>query len=526
MSWWKEWKPKILCLGAGGMKGLDELGTFWWFWSENVASDIDTYIGCSIGGIICALLSIGYWPHEILMYAIDTTLFKDASEIQMTGVAREYGLVSNSTFDDTLAKSLKRMIIDKCGKIPTLAEHYKMTGKKLYLAIVSLKEKRTKYVSYETDPDMDLFVALRSTSNMPGVFGKLEHQKDYLVDGAVMDPLPALHLDDGKTPMLVIGVLDDCPWVFEKVGAMSYFNNIIALSLKKLTEYAVANCSKACYCIIIPVSDDVGLVESSSREARMDKFLSGYNFASKFVQTNPHRVESISTQNLPPLNKELIMACLNSNVGKTLLRCLNEDSELFHQCTGLRQANVKDSRKSEVKTKMSKGVKSSTKSEVKATKSEVKTKMSEEVKSPTKSKMDSDKKSELDIESKSSRSSIVFQDDELEFDDSQTSTRPSRPQNVSFMGNSWRRPPSRRQPSSAIINVPAQMEEDEVIEIPRQQNIPYERCHFPMFRQPPINEGYNITIHIPQEIGNLLFGMFVMSMKTLGPSQNKNFQLP
>jgi predicted acylesterase/phospholipase RssA len=465
MSWWKDWKPKILCLGAGGMKGLDELGTIWWFWSENVMSDIDFYIGCSIGGILCALLSIGFWPHEILTWAIDTTLFKDASEIQMTGVAREYGLVSNSTFDDALAKRLKRMIKLKLGKIPTLAEHYRMTGKKLYLAIASLKERRVKYACCDTDPDMDLFVALRATSNMPGVFGKLEHQKDYLVDGAVMDPLPALHLDDGKTPMLAIGVLDDCPWVFEKVGAMSYFNRILAMSLQQLTEYTVANLSKACYCLLIPVSDEVGLIESSSREARMSKFLSGYNFASTYVQDRPHLVTPVVTNSLPPLSPELINSCLQSSAGKTLLRCLSENPELFETCTGLKASSLRP----EVVRPLP--------SEPPVVRREV---------SPS----------------------------------AQTQKRPV-----------WLTEQPQRGQMIHIPKPPVADEED-IIEIPRQPDMPFlprqtrlPPYEFPMFR-PPVGGGYQIVIHIPPEIGNLLFGMFAMTMKTLGSASNQNFRLP
>lgn len=462
MSWYKDWKPEILCIGAGGMKGMDELGALWWFWSENVLSNVDSYIGCSIGGIICALLSIGYWPHEILTYAIDTTLFKNAEDIQMTGVTREYGLVSNSTFDDALAKRLKQMIIDKMGRIPTLEDLYKITGKTLYLTIASLKERKVFYASHKTHPNMDLFVALRATSNMPGVFGKLEHQKDYFVDGAVMDPLPALHLDDGKTPMLVIGVMDDCPWVFEKVNAMGYFDRILAMSLKALTENTIANCSKACYCLIIPVSDEIGLIESSSREARMSKFLSGYNYTTQYVKTNPHRPPSIVSQTLPPLSKEMIMSCLKSNAGKNLMRCLSENPSLFQECTGLNSKVFQDSTPVEIS------------------------------------------KSNSEVPQDSTPSQLP---------------RMTRP--VRAFKESVDHPMLKPQTSQPIIPVVGEIDDDDIIEIPRMERPPV----FPMFRQPAF-DGFNIEIRIPRELGNALFGMFLMSMKTLGPASGNNFGLP
>lgn len=332
MSWWKDWKPKILCLGSGGMKGLDELGTLWWFWSEGVLVETDSFIGCSVGGIIAVLLVIGYWPHQILSWALDTALFKDMSEIQVHGVAQDYGLVTNKKFDDALANRLRTMIIEKMGRIPTLKDLYKITGKKLFLVAVSLKQEEEIYLSHETTPDMDLMVALRATSSTPPVFGKLEYQKDYLSDGALMVPLPCLHLDDGKTPMLAIGVSDVREWVFEKIDIMKYFDRLTSLPLKKLTQFAVANVSSACYVVLVPVSDSLGLVESSSRESRLSKFLSGYRFAENYVPNHPHPRKSHVEVSPPPISMEAIMACFHSSAGKMLMKCYSEDPQLFSTC--------------------------------------------------------------------------------------------------------------------------------------------------------------------------------------------------
>jgi len=57
-GWGKTWKPEVLCLGAGGIKGLDELGAIWWFWLNGNLSNVHTYIGSSIGGIIGALMAM------------------------------------------------------------------------------------------------------------------------------------------------------------------------------------------------------------------------------------------------------------------------------------------------------------------------------------------------------------------------------------------------------------------------------------------------------------------------------------
>ena len=91
----------------------------------------------------------------------------------------------------------------------------------------------------ETAPDMDLLTALRCTSNLPFLYGKLEHQKDYYVDGAIMDPLPVLFRDDGHTRILSIGVMDNHGWDFDKVGALTYFDRIVAA--QRFTERHAAD---------------------------------------------------------------------------------------------------------------------------------------------------------------------------------------------------------------------------------------------------------------------------------------------
>ena len=336
MSWLDTWRPNVLCLGAGGIKGLDELGAIWWFWSNGNLNNIDTYIGSSIGGIIGALMAMEWLPHHILEYAIDAELFNSLSELPVTQMIQEFGIVSNKTFDDALAKKLGDMIIKKLGKIPTLLEFYEKTKKRVVFVIVSLKEEKLVYADHISHPDMSLMTALRSTSNAPVVFGKLEHQKDYLVDGAVMDPFPISYLDDGKNVILGIGVKDQREWTYSKMkemNAINYYDRIVSLALKRLTDFAVANSSDKCYSIIIPVSDETGMLKMGGRETRLEKFLSGYRYTEIHVIRHPFRTTFTEQKTQEaPITIEALRACLKSHSAKIILRSMKETPELFQEC--------------------------------------------------------------------------------------------------------------------------------------------------------------------------------------------------
>jgi predicted acylesterase/phospholipase RssA len=338
-GWGKTWKPEVLCLGAGGIKGLDELGAIWWFWLNGNLSNVHTYIGSSIGGIIGALMAMGWSPPNILEYAIDTSLFNDISEVQFTQVIHEFGLMSNSTFDDALRKRLADMIIKKLGKIPTLYEFHRLTGKRVIFTIVSLKEEKALYVDHNSHPDMNLMIALCSTSNTPLVFGKLEHQKDYLVDGAIIDPFPVRLLDDGRTPILAIGVRDQRAWKYQKMNAISYYERITSLPLRELTEFAIANASDQCYCILVPVQDEAGMLQMGTRESRLAKFLSGYHHTDQYVLSHPLRPAATQPKlEEPPLTPSAIKACFKSHAAKLIVRCMKENPALFNEC--LKEAGI------------------------------------------------------------------------------------------------------------------------------------------------------------------------------------------
>lgn len=339
-AWLDTYRPKVLCLGAGGQNGLEELGAMWFFEMNGNLDEVHSYIGSSVGGILITLKALGYSCRQILEHAVETTLFDDISELNFTQIIHEFGLVSNSTFTDGLAKRLTIMITAKMGKMPTLLELYNFTKKRVRLCIVSLKKDREFYADHLSDPDMDLLVALRSTSNSPLIFGKLEHQKDFLVDGALESPFPILAMDDGVTQILGIGVQNDREWNHKTLTGLGYYDRITSIPLRKLTEFSIANSSDACYSMIIPIKSGMSMLDSGGDpNARLTKFLHGYQYAEKHVKQNPPKSgPGTKINNQMPLSKPVVKASLDSHAAKVLLRCIREDPLMFEEC--MREAGI------------------------------------------------------------------------------------------------------------------------------------------------------------------------------------------
>tara|TARA_R110001599_G_scaffold302056_2_gene507757 strand:+ start:47230 stop:48741 length:1512 start_codon:yes stop_codon:yes gene_type:complete len=326
----KDYKPKYLTIGAGGMKGLSELGSIWWWWTNGNLDEIMAYCGSSIGAIICVLLALEYTPYDIMQYALETKLFDDISQIQFTQIVHEYGILSNSNYSDNIALRLTELIVNKMGKIPNLKELYEFTGKRIIIIIASLKQEKEIAADHNSHPNLGLLKALRSASNVPVLFGKLEHQKDYWCDGAILNPFPINHLDDGVTPMLAIGVLDNIPWSFHDIKMIEYYNRIVNLPIKRLTEFAIANSSDAVKIIMIPVSNDPGLGKiNNDVQQRLDIFMEGYWYTDKIIQEQEKT--GIIWNSEPELNKELIERCFESKTVNLLMRCMKENPEMLQE---------------------------------------------------------------------------------------------------------------------------------------------------------------------------------------------------
>ena len=70
------WKPRVLVLGPGGIKGFAILGCLALLEDNGLFNETDTYCGVSIGALICLLMVAGYEIREIIGKAALLDIFK------------------------------------------------------------------------------------------------------------------------------------------------------------------------------------------------------------------------------------------------------------------------------------------------------------------------------------------------------------------------------------------------------------------------------------------------------------------
>src|SRR5665648_189955 len=79
-----QWKPDIIVLGSGGVKGFLHLGALCALKEYHMLDHVKTYVGVSVGAIVALLCVIGYNISEIIVFANETSLFNDFSTINFS----------------------------------------------------------------------------------------------------------------------------------------------------------------------------------------------------------------------------------------------------------------------------------------------------------------------------------------------------------------------------------------------------------------------------------------------------------
>lgn len=180
----------LVCSG-GGIKGFSLMGSLEYLHENDYLQNMTTFAGTSSGGIVSALIVIGYQPKEIFDVMSKIDLFKMKNQ-NFHNVITQYGIDNGHKLEILLQKLLSFKQVDPN---ITLKELFDKTNKKLILSTTCINEKIPKYLSHETYPNLKLLTALRMTSAIPIYFTPVLYDNKYFIDGGCIDNFP-IHLFD------------------------------------------------------------------------------------------------------------------------------------------------------------------------------------------------------------------------------------------------------------------------------------------------------------------------------------------
>jgi len=198
-------KYDTLVLSGGSVNGIIMFGSIQYLIDKNLLSNIKTYIGTSIGSIICYCLSIGYTPTEMVALVCTNYIFEHMKKFNFLKLIKGEGATSFKHIDDLLHK----ITIEKVGKRLTLKDVFDMFGKTLVFVTYNLTQNKAEYLSYLTYPNLDCLDAIRMSSNMPFIFEEFEYNGNMYTDGCICNNFPIDIAKDFGKNTIGIYIIDD-----------------------------------------------------------------------------------------------------------------------------------------------------------------------------------------------------------------------------------------------------------------------------------------------------------------------------
>lgn len=270
------WKPEIIILGPGGMKGYCELGALLYLEKVKWLDNVHTYVGVSVGSVIALLLTSGYSSVEIVEQSLNINFFHDFMSMDINQIREKSGLISNQQIKERLDERMK----NKFGIVPNLKELYQFTGIKLVTVTLNIDKGEVEYINYLTDPDLSCVEAVMLSMNIPFIFYKIRYKDCTYVDGALGNPYPMDVYDDGNTNILGIYV-DEGKMNTE--GFTEYVHHIIHSMTTRLKQVSTKNLSEKCkhLNIVSPTFDVINITADIDKKSEM--IVIGHETAKDFV---------------------------------------------------------------------------------------------------------------------------------------------------------------------------------------------------------------------------------------------------
>jgi len=276
------WKPDVLVLGPGGIKGFFELGALCYLEERGYLSDVNIFMGVSVGAIISLMMVCGYKIIEIIAESADANIFDDLSSVSLKDTQRKLGLISNAP----IKRKLVNMVSKKFGYIPTLKQLYDTTGLELYCVTGNLDKETAEYMSYRTEPHLPVIDAVMYSMNIPIVFYKLKYKGCVYVDGALANPYPVDILDDGSKRILGLYIESTSKTDSEPQDSTTtmYIHKLIHFTMNQLRNRIIDSCSENCKHIRLPtdIIDTTGLTVDA--DVKADMIIKGYKIAQEFLK--------------------------------------------------------------------------------------------------------------------------------------------------------------------------------------------------------------------------------------------------
>ncbi len=217
-----------LIIAGGELKGFIMLGTLQYYYDNYNFSQINKYVGTSIGSIISYLLAIGYTPIEIVIQVCTSGILTKFKEFDYMSLTSCEGAFNWSIVNDYLEK----LTIQKIGRLINLSELYNEFGKHITFVTTNYTKQETEYISVDNHPNMSCLIAIRMSSNIPVLFQNFKYLDCFYLDGAISNNFPINIIDENDKKILAIYCKTNNEKDPSELNLVSYIYSLLFVPIK------------------------------------------------------------------------------------------------------------------------------------------------------------------------------------------------------------------------------------------------------------------------------------------------------
>lgn len=270
-----------LVLSGGSHNGLILLGGIQYLYDKQLAKNIKTFVGTSIGGVISYLLIIGYTPIEIMVYiCTHNALLDNMRKINLLNITRGDAVIPFSY----ISSEIEKMTLEKIDTLLTLGELASRFGKSLICPTYNITTATVEYVSAETFPNLPCLTALRMTANLPFVFDNFKHGDSFYIDGALSNNFP---IDIGEklgTKVVGLCITYDLSIKSPKADFLDYIYKLLYIPIQQAMESRIENKRENTAVINIKLENVELFNVNLDHKVKFEMFSRGYNRCKDFYE--------------------------------------------------------------------------------------------------------------------------------------------------------------------------------------------------------------------------------------------------
>lgn len=248
-------KYETLVISGGSTKGFGMLGILQELYENNIITNIENFIGCSVGGVIALFLSCGESPMSIFVRCASKTP------------------VNISTAQRATYETVEIFLQERYeNKNLTFLDLYQREKKLLVIPVYDIDRQLEIYHSYKISPDYKILDAVKETIKLPFIL-----DGDRRIDGCFCTTFPIYYCQQTNLQKIIgIYVMGKYINILDNKNIYDDMLSLICQFLKKITILERALATKDDLIIELKSSTAKALSFSIDKDEAIDMFLEGY----------------------------------------------------------------------------------------------------------------------------------------------------------------------------------------------------------------------------------------------------------